>query len=129
MTVRSEQVASIIQRSVQQIISRGLSDPRVRGLISVTGVKLAPDLSQATIKVSIMPEEHTTLTMHGLTSAARHIQRQLQELVELRRVPRLTFQLDDSIKREAQVLAALDAERQDDDPTDSTPPTAEDPST
>jgi ribosome-binding factor A len=129
MTVRSEQVASVIQRSVQQIISRGVNDPRVRGLISVTGVKLSPDLRQATIMVSVMPEEHATLTLHGLTSAARHIQRQLRELVELRRVPRVSFKLDDSIKRENRVLAAIDAERRRSDTSDPTPPNAEDQST
>ncbi len=107
MSIRTEQVASLIQRAVQGQLSRGLNDPRIRGMISVTKVTVSPDLSDATIFVSVMPAEHTNLTLRGLQHAAAHLQRQLARVVRLRRQPRLSFKVDDSIKLAAETFAAI----------------------
>lgn len=107
MSQRNTQVANMIQRHVQKIISRGLHDPRIRGLISVTEVELATDMSQCTVRVSIMPEEHAALTVKGLRAASRHMRSEVAGQVKLRKMPRLDFVLDDSLKRAARVHAAL----------------------
>ena len=107
MSIRTEQVASLIQRAVQEQLSRGLNDPRIRGLISVTKVTVAPDLADATVFVSVMPAEHTELTMHGLQHAAPHLQRGLTKVIRLRRQPRLLFKVDDSIRLAAETMAAI----------------------
>ena len=62
MNHRAQQVVSLIRRAVQVVIGRGLHDPRVRGLISVTKVVMDDDLSQATVYVSVLPQEHAALT-------------------------------------------------------------------
>ena len=107
MSVHTNQVASVLRRAVQDIISRGLSDPRVRGMISITDVRLSDDLADATIFVSVLPKDRAELTMHGLKHAVPHIRGELGNRVQMRRVPRLSFKLDDSLKREAQILASI----------------------
>ena len=107
MNVHSNQIASVIHRAVQSMLTRGLNDPRVRGLISVTGVKLNQEGSQATISVSILPEKDVKLTMHGLTSATKHIRYQVGRDIRLRRMPQIIFKLDNSIKRQSEVEAAI----------------------
>jgi ribosome-binding factor A len=107
MTVRTQQVASSIRAAVQMSIARGLNDPRIRGLISITRVVVAPDLSEAFIHVSVLPEEHSTLTLRGLESAAGHIRASLRDAVRLRKVPRLVFRLDESMKKQAKLDAAI----------------------
>lgn len=104
----------MIQRAVQTIISRGLNDPRIRGMISITQVRLSPDFAQATLFVSILPIEHESLTFHGLSHAAPHIRYQLSRAVSLRRVPRIEFRLDKSIKKQNQVLSAIARARRSD---------------
>ena len=106
-TSHVQQVASVLQRSVQELLTRGLNDPRVRGLISVTRVAVAPDLAQATIFVSILPEQHERTTMRGLESAAPFIQAQIGKRVRLRRLPKLVFELDASLKNQARIHAAI----------------------
>ncbi|MCZ6837351.1 MAG: 30S ribosome-binding factor RbfA [Planctomycetota bacterium] len=123
MSVHSHQIASVIQRAVQMILTRGINDPRVRGLISVTGVQLSDDYAQVTILVSILPEEHSDLTMHGLRHASKHIRSQLGREVRLRRIPRLEFKLDKSLKKQSEVLAALAAARRRDGVEESDPET------
>ncbi|MCI0632015.1 MAG: 30S ribosome-binding factor RbfA [Phycisphaerales bacterium] len=112
MTQRTEQIAAVIRAAVQDVIIRGLNDPRVRGLISVTKVEVTPDLSDARVFVSILPAEHSELTMHGLQSAARHIQSQIAGEVTARRLPRLSFRLDESLKKQAMIDAAIAKGRQ-----------------
>ena len=112
MSVHGSQVASVIQRAMQRILARGLSDPRVRGLISVTDVKVSDDGAHATILVSVLPEHHAELTLHGLRHAAGHIRTLLGREVQVRRLPRLAFRLDKSIKKQAEVLTALATARQ-----------------
>lgn len=104
---RTQQVAGEVRRAVQEIISKGLSDPRVRGLITVTEVTLSDDLRSATIMVSVMPEEHEELTMHGLRAASRYIRREAGELVAMARLPDLAFKGDKRFKRQAAVLDAI----------------------
>lgn len=113
MSHKPEQLASSIQRAVQDVITRGFADPRIRGIITVTDVKLQPDLQHASIHVSIMPEEHEELTMHGLEHAVPHIRRQIGKVVQTRRLPQIGFTLDRSIKKQAGVLSALEKVREE----------------
>lgn len=115
MTLHTQQVASVIQRAVQAVLTRGLNDPRVRGLISVTQVKVSADLAEARVFVSIVPAEHAELAMHGLRNAARHVRHEISSTVKLRRVPRISFHLDESLKKEADVLAAISRVRREDE--------------
>ena len=115
MNHRPDQVASLIRRAVQTVLGRGLHDPRVRGLVSVTRVRVEQDLAHAAVYVSVLPAEHAGLTLHGLQRAAPRIQRRVGEAVRLRRVPRLTFHLDESIKKQAEFDAALAEARDDGD--------------
>lgn len=101
------QVASLIARTLQERLARGLNDPRVQGMVSVLGVDLSPDRREATVRVSVMPADRGPLTLSGLRSAARHLGGVLREATRLRVVPRLRFELDETLKREAGVLAAL----------------------
>lgn len=119
MSRRAEKLASTIQRDLQALLVRGLQDPRVKGLITVTGVRVTEDLATAIVSVSVLPADQQSLTMHGLRAAAGFLRRELGKTLQTRRLPTLQFQLDESIKREAEVLAALDrvrAERQAEEP-------------
>jgi ribosome-binding factor A len=104
---RPKQVASGLQRAIQQVLSRGLQDPRVRGLITITEVRVSSDLRDATVMVSVTPEEHETLTLHGIRSAAKHIRREAAELVRMRTLPTLHFKIDRAGKEQAKIIAAI----------------------
>ncbi len=107
MTTKHDRLTSSIEQGVRQVLSRGLQDPRVRGLITVTGVEITPDTKQATIRISVLPAEHQTLTVHGLQSAARHVRREVADLIRTRTMPEFRFVGDDSLKKQAEVLSTL----------------------
>ena len=107
MSHRLKQVESTLRRELAKVLQRGINDPRVRGLISVTEVDVSPDFRHATCSVSVLPEQHQSRVVHGLNDAAVHIQGELRKGVALRRVPHLRFKIDAGIKKQADVLAAI----------------------
>lgn len=107
MKRRTLQVASTIEKAVADVLARGLSDPRVKGLITVTGIEITDDFSQAKISVTIMPEEHEQITMHALAAAAGFIRREAMKHVHLREMPHLRFEVDTGLKNQARVFELL----------------------
>ncbi|MFM7051682.1 MAG: 30S ribosome-binding factor RbfA [Planctomycetota bacterium] len=104
---RIAQVAAEIRRGLQSELGRGLNDPRVQGLVSVTEVMVLPDFSEARVKVSVMPADRSALTLSGLRAAAGFLRRRLMDETRIGRVPRLAFDLDESLKRQAALDAAI----------------------
>jgi|JI6StandDraft_1071083.scaffolds.fasta_scaffold428531_1 ribosome-binding factor A len=108
MTRRIDQLTADIERGVRDVLSKGLADPRVSGLITVTGVRVLPDLSQAYIDISVLPEEKQELTLHGIASAGTWIRREVANSVRARVLPRFVFRLDTRAKKEAAIIRELE---------------------
>lgn len=113
MSVRTDRISATIRKTLQEAIARGVHDPRVRGIITVTSVEVSPDLRTALVRVSVLPESAQELTLHGLASAAGRLRREVGDAVRMKRVPDITFQLDDSLKRQAKVLSAIARAREE----------------
>jgi ribosome-binding factor A len=104
-------VAGEIRRALQEELARGLNDPRVQGLISITEVVLTPDLADARVHVSVLPEDRASLTLSGLRAAAGFLRRRVMEGTRIGRVPRIGFELDERLKRQAALDTILRAEQ------------------
>ncbi len=107
-SIRQKKVAAQIQRIVATVLQRDVADPRVDGLISVTKVELSPDLREAKVYLSLLGGRRTPNTvLEGIKSAARHIQGEVAEGIRMRFAPRLTFALDESLKKQAEILKKI----------------------
>ncbi len=106
---RPAQIAGEIRRALQAEIARGLNDPRVQGMISITEVVVTPDLTNARIRVSVLPETRGSLTVSGLRAAAAFLRKRLMVQTRISRVPQLQFELDDRLKRESALDSLLRA--------------------
>jgi len=128
-TRRVQKVAEAIREVVSMAILTELQDPRVRD-VTVTGVEASGDLRFAKVMVSVMGDEtRQNLSLRGLQSAAGFLQSKIADRIELRYTPRLTFVLDQGVKRSiavAQILReVLPAENPDntaDEAEDDSPP-------
>ncbi len=104
---RLEKAAEAIREVVSMAILAELKDPRVRD-VTVTYVEVSPDLRHAKIHVSVMGDEtHQKLTLRGLQSAAGFLQAKIAERIEIRYTPKLSFLLDQGIKRSIAVAQIL----------------------
>lgn len=113
MRKRSLQVASNIQRELQNRLARGLADPRIRGLVTVTRVELSDDLKHAKAFISVLPEEQAKLTMHGLTSATRKLRKEVMDRIHIKEMPTLKFVYDEGHRAQMDVMALLEKDRQE----------------
>ena len=107
MNHRTEQVEAALKRAIGTVLMRGLADPRYRGIVSVTEVKLDHDQREARVGVSVLPAERGRATVAALKHAASHVRREVGEEIRIRRMPELRFELDESLKKQAEVLGAI----------------------
>lgn len=108
MSRRMEKVADLLQGEIADLLQRRVRDPSLEGvLISVTHIDITPDLAHARVHVSVMAEDlEQRAVMDALDRSSRFLQRELVRRIQIRRVPRLHFELDDSIA-EGQRMASL----------------------
>ncbi|MBL8880366.1 MAG: 30S ribosome-binding factor RbfA [Phycisphaerales bacterium] len=109
MSRRTERVSHLIRNVIADAIRTEVSDPRLERLTSVTRVEISDDLSVARVYVSVMASEaRRKLTLEALKAAAGRIRAFVRDQVTLRTLPRLTFFLDDSVRRAAEMVNTLD---------------------
>ena len=114
-TPRRERVAEQLREEISLLMMREMKDPRVR-LASVSAVNVSPDLRQAHVMVSAAGGDDSR---HSVVAALQHaegfVRAQLGHRLEnLRTIPHLHFELDESIAygvRVSTLLRDLDGER------------------
>lgn len=99
MTRRTDRVAEALQELIAELLLREIKDPRI-GLVTVTGVKLSPDLRHARVFFSCLGgEAQHAQAQRGLTSAAGFIRSQVARRLNLRVAPQLSFEFDPSLEQ------------------------------
>jgi ribosome-binding factor A len=111
---RPDRVAEAIREAVATFLAEGVKDPRVTGLVTVTGVDVTRDLRHARVHVSILgTEEQKKETLEGLESVAGHLRAKLGRVLRLRVTPELEFRYDTSIAHAARIDSLLEQIRSD----------------
>ena len=87
-----------LRKALSQIITYELKNPDVTGMISVTSVKVTPDLKYAKVYVSMLNSKSVEKTLNGLKSSAGFLRSALAKSLNLRITPELVFEYDDSIE-------------------------------
>lgn len=108
MSHKTEQVAAALHRAVAETLSRGLNDPRMDGsLVGVTHVDVSPDLRNARVYVSVLPDNHRRRVLAALKHATRYVQTESQKRLATRLMPHLEFRFDEKLKKQHAVLEAI----------------------
>ena len=98
-TTRQQKVARQIQKDLAEIIrARGMA-AYDGAMLTVSGVKVTPDLALAKVYVSIFPSVKAQDVMQRLQEENSRLRGELGRRVakQLRIVPELSFYLDDSL--------------------------------
>jgi len=99
-TQRQKKIAGVIQEDIVDILQRAAIGGGLKGtLISVTKVSVTTDLSIAKVYISIFPNKDSQKLLEGIKSNQPLIKHELAQRTrnQLRRVPELSFFLDDSL--------------------------------
>lgn len=106
MSGRTRKIESQLKEIVGEEVA-ALSDPRIQGLVTVTGVRVSPDLSAATVFYSVLSGEDTEEAREGLQSSAGRIQAQVGSQTRFKRTPRLRFEPDPVVENVNKIEATL----------------------
>lgn len=109
MTRRTERVASELRAELARLLREEVTDPRI-GLVTITRVDVAPDLSHAIVFWSALGargENATQESQDGLDSAAPFLRRRAAQGLSLKRMPEFRFRYDPSLAQGQQILDLL----------------------
>jgi len=98
-SLRQQKVNKLLAKELAEIFRSEARSMFGGGFITVTGVRVSPDLSSAKVYVSIMVNRDKTEIFNLITEQSNVIRRKLGFIVgkQLRLVPQLSFFIDDSL--------------------------------
>jgi ribosome-binding factor A len=115
VTRRTERIGEQIRGELARLLRQEVTDPRI-GLVTLTRIDVAPDLSHAKVywsSLDSVPHGRAGVahadseTAKGLASAAGFLRSQLARVLATKRVPELRFAHDDALETGAETLRLL----------------------
>ncbi|EGQ3427796.1 30S ribosome-binding factor RbfA [Staphylococcus pseudintermedius] len=98
MNMRAERVGEQMKKELMDIINNKLKDPRV-GFLTITDVQPTNDLSLAKVYLTVLgSDKERENTFKGLEKAKGFIKSEIGQRMQLRIVPDLQFEYDESIE-------------------------------
>ena len=111
--IRVGRVGEQIKKELSQIIQSELKDPRI-GFITVTGVDVTNDFSQAKVYLSVLgSDEQKAETLKALTRSTGFIRSELGKRIRMRKIPELLFKFDESIDYGSKIQGLLQQIKQE----------------
>lgn len=108
MVSRSERVRKSLIREISDLLQKGIKDPRISGIVSVTDVDVSNDCRHAKVFISVYgSEEERNNTMIALDSSSGFIRSEISKRIKMRFAPEVSFKFDDSLERGARVTDLL----------------------
>ncbi|MGN0704764.1 MAG: 30S ribosome-binding factor RbfA [Lentihominibacter sp.] len=123
---RQGRLGEEIKKIVSELLLRGLKDPRLSAMTSVTAVEVTSDGSYATVYLSVLgldpDEEKAQLqqeeTLAAMQSARGFIRKEIGRQIKLRHVPELIFKIDKSMeygRHISKIIDSLDIRHEEDE--------------
>ena len=114
MNQRLQRLADQIQRDLAVLIRDEINDPRLTGFVTISSIKISPDLGYADIYVTIMEKsmddamtkDYHTESLDVLNKASGFLRTELSHLLKTRTTPRLRFR-DDEVTANANYMMNL----------------------
>lgn len=99
-STRQQKIARLLQRDLAEIIQRDLADDTRGSLVTVTTVRISPDLAYAKVYVSVFPFDRSEAILEAIREKAWLVRRTLGGRIrnQLKIVPELEFFVDDSLE-------------------------------
>jgi len=104
---RLAQLSSLIQHELGAIIARDFEPPS-GVLVTLTSVKVLPDLSSVKVGVSILPFVASEPVFKSLRKKVPHWQRLINSKLHLYRVPKLELHIDTTAEKVSKLDKLLD---------------------
>jgi len=97
-TTRQAKIARLLQKELSEIFRQQTA--KTHGvLVSVSAVRVSPDLSVARVYLSVFPSDKAPAMIESINASTKTIRYELAQKVrfQLRKTPELSFYLDDTL--------------------------------
>ena len=106
---RIDRIDEEVKRKLSEIIRNDVKDDRLSLMATVTRADVTSDLKYAKVYISVLETgKAREASIDALNHAASFIRTKLAAATNLRRVPELTFYLDDSIEYSLKISKLLE---------------------
>ena len=103
-----------MREEIATFLANDVKDPRILGIVTVTGVEITRDLRHARVFVSVLgSESQRAATFEGLAGVAPHLRGRVGRALRLRAAPEIEFRNDESIAHAAHIEQLLAQVRRD----------------
>jgi len=92
MSHRIQQVNELLKSEIANLVSREIF--LENGLITITYVKCSPDLKQAKIGISVLPENISGTALKTLRQHSKNFSQNLKKKLNLKLIPRFRWEID-----------------------------------
>ena len=99
---RLSRIEEELKREISNIINYKMNNSNITGIVSVTKVKVSPDLSRARVFVSMINSNKKN-TLAALKKSSGFIRSEIAHKVNLRTTPELIFEFDETIEYGAKI--------------------------
>lgn len=115
---RKEKLNERIKELIGELLLNRIKDPRI-GLVTITSVAIAPDLTTAKVYFTVMGDEAVrTETRKGLDSARSFLRKTVANELKLRQAPELRFVYDDTLDRAMRIDETIEELRRNEKTND-----------
>jgi ribosome-binding factor A len=99
-STRQQKISRQIQRDIAEILQKELADTLRGTLVTVTTVRVSPDLAYAKLYLSIFPFERSEQTLDLIKEKSWYVRKLLGARIrnQLKIVPELEWFIDDSLE-------------------------------
>ena len=109
-TPRQLKINTVIQHEIAYLIQDAIRKSGVSNLmVSVTKVKVVPDISIAKVYISVFPKNKVDMYIENLKTNKNQLRHDLSQKLksQLRKVPELNFYLDESLDYKEKIYKEL----------------------
>jgi ribosome-binding factor A len=123
-TKRQQKFARVIQKELSEILQKEGWSFHGNSIVTITMVRMSPDLSIAKVYLSIFNAENNELLLNELRAKSREIRYKLGEKIrnQVRVIPSIDFFIDDSmeyVSKMEKLFDAINKPKEGETPTES----------
>jgi ribosome-binding factor A len=101
-----DQINEMLRAELSLLMSR--ESPIPNGLITITRVKCSPDLKNATILISVLPENVSGTALSKVRAQNSYYNNNLRKKLSIKFIPKLTWKIDSQERYAASIDRVLD---------------------
>lgn len=103
---RMDQINEMLRAELAELMSR--ESPIPNGLITITHVKCSPDLKNATILISVLPENVSGTALKKLRAQNSYYASNLRKKTKIKFIPKFRWKIDSQERYAASIDRVLD---------------------